>query len=418
MIVVATMVGTGVFTTTGFMVKDLGSPSAILVAWILGGLIAFAGATSYAELGAAFPKSGAEYAMLSRIYHPALGFTIGFTSFVVGFAAPIAASAIAFGSYLKAAVPGAPELVSALGLIAALTVLHARDVDTGSTWQNALTIGKIALIAIFCLGGLAFGDPALLDAPARPIGEAIGSSSFAIALIFVSYAYSGWNGSAYIAGELRDPARNVPISLLAGTAIVTALYVALNMVYFLAAPAQELSGVVEVAHVAATRLFGSGAGRALSSIIALNLISNAGAMLMTGSRVTVEMGLDYPRLRLLARRTRGGAPVVSVLLQSALAVLMVLSASFDALLTYVGFTLSIATGLAVFGVIVLRIREPELPRPYRAFGYPILPLCFVGITVWTIIEAIRERPLVVLAGIGTIGAGLLAYALVREPGNS
>lgn len=414
MLVVASMIGTGIFTTSGFLLRDLGSPGAVLIAWVIGGLLAFCGATSYAELGAAVPRSGAEYALLGRIYSPAIGFAFGWTSLVVGFAAPIAASAIAFGQYLGAAIPGAPPLLSAILLIAGLSVLHTLRLETGSAWQDGLTLAKIALIVALCLGGIFTGDVTrLVSSGEAPLFQALISPELAVGLIFVSYAYSGWNAAAYVAGEVRDPGRVLPRALLAGTAIVTLSYVALNVMYFSAAPAAALTGVVEVAAVAASHAFGEGAGRLVSFVIAFGLVPSTGALLMTGARVTEAMGRDHPLLAPLSRRTTGGAPAVSIALQSLLALVMVLSAGFDTLLTYVGFTLTVAAALTAAGVIVLRRKEPGLHRPHRAWAYPLTPLVFVGASAWMTVQALRERPVIAVFGLATIGTGLVLYFLLR-----
>lgn len=427
LLVVASMVGTGVFTTTGEILGSVPSAAAVIVAWLLGGVLALAGALSYAELGAALPRNGGEYQLLGRIYHPAVGFVAGWVSLVVGFSAPIAASGLAFGSYLSAVVPGVPPIEAAVVLIAALAALHGFDVRLGSGIQNAFTLGKILLVAGFAAAGalVAAGSnacegaeaaaeaPAALLAPAGvALGDAVLSSAFAVALIFVSFAYCGWNGAVYIAGEVRRPGRTVPLALLVGTALVVVLYVALNTVFLAAAPLPALSGVVEVGHVAAVRLFGAEAGDILSSLIALALVSSVSAMLMAGPRVYEAMGADHPRLRLLAHRTGRGGPAVAVALQAVVAIAMVLTASFGTLLAYIGFTLSISGGLTVAGVFVLRQREPGLLRPYRTWGYPVTPAAFVALSAWMVVHTLAERPEAALPGLATLGSGVLLYAAV------
>lgn len=422
MLVVASMVGTGVFTTTGFLVRDIGSLAAVLLAWALGGLLAVCGALAYAELSTALPANGGEYQLLSRIYHPSIGFVSGFTSMVVGFSAPIAAAAIAFGAYVERILP-VPPLVSALGLIVIMSTLHAVRVELGSGSQNAFTIVKVCLIVIFVAAGAGFTEPARIATTSGPTTwSAIASPSFAIGLIYVSYAYSGWNAAAYVAGEVRRPSRNLPLALLGGTIIVTGLYLGLNWIFLTAAPADALSGQVEIAHVAASHLFGPAAGKLLSTVIALGLISTVGALVMTGPRIYEAMGRDYPRLRVLSRRERGRGPVRSIALQAGLAIVMVLSARFDELLTYIGFTLALFSALTVAGVFVLRHREPELPRPYRTWGYPVTPLVSIGLMLFMVIHAFVERPVASLVGLLTLGVGLGLYALVRpsrsaEPGS-
>ncbi len=414
LLVVASMIGTGVFTTTGFLVRDIGSWPAILIAWALGGLFALSGALSYAEIVAALPRSGGEYHIISRIYHPAAGFVAGWISLVVGFSAPIAASALAFGTYLAAIVPGTQPMLAACLLVVALSLAHAVRVSVGCTVQNVFSIAKVVFILGFIVGGALVAEPSrVLAGTGRPILEATLSPELAIGLIFIFFAYSGWNGAAYVAGEVRRPERTLPLALILGTAVVTVLYLGLNTVFILAAPAEALSGVVEIGHVAAVHLFGVGAGAALSAIIALALVSSVSAQVMAGPRVYQTMGEDYPRLAWLNQKTRDGAPCRATALQSAVALLMMFTATFETLLSYIGFTLSLSAGLAVAGVMVLRRTEPDLPRPYKVWGYPATPLLFLGLAVWMVVHTLIQRPQVGFAGLATIAGGLFLWALVR-----
>jgi len=409
-LVVSSMVGTGIFTTTGLLVRDLGSPVAVLAAWLLGGVLALCGALSYGELAAALPRNGGEYQLLSRIYHPAVGFAAGLVSLVVGFSAPLAASALAFGHYLSAVFPGTPPAAAGMALVAVAAVPHAVNVRLGGRVLVSVTALEVALLAVFVAAGAARGEPArLLAGGGRTAAAALGPA-FAMALVYVSFAYSGWNGAVYLAGEVRDPSRTVPRALLAGTGGVVALYLALNVVFLAAAPAGELAGVVEVGHVAAVRLLGRDGGRALSALVALVLASSVSAMLMAGPRVYERMGLDYPPLAILARRTRHGGPAVAVALQAALALAMIATSSFAALLTYVGFTLSLVAGLTVAGVLVLRRREPGLARPVRTWGYPVTPLLFLVLSAWMVAVALVANPVSSWAGVATGAAGLLLHA--------
>jgi len=379
LVVVASMVGTGVFTTTGFLIRDIASPMAVLATWLVGGLLALCGALSYAELVAALPRNGGEYQLLARIYHPVVGFVAGWISLVVGFSAPIAASALAFGRYLGAVVEGVNPTIAALILVVALSALHAAHVTAGGAVQNVFAAAKVIVILGLVVGGLLRGDPQrLLAEGGPPLIDAVISPAFAVGLIFVSFSYSGWNGAAYLAGEVRRPSRTLPRALLLGTGMVAALYLGLNLVFLAAAPASDLAGVVEVAHVASVQLFGDRAAALLSSGIALLLVSSVSAMIMSGPRVYEAMGQDYPALRVLSRRTTHGGPVMAVALQSVVASAMLLTATFEALLTYIGFTLSLSAGLTVVGVLVLRRREPGLERPYRTCALERTSVAGVG----------------------------------------
>jgi APA family basic amino acid/polyamine antiporter len=242
------------------------------------------------------------------------------------------------------------------------------------------------------------------------------SPEFAVALVLVSFSYSGWNGAAYVAGEVRAPSRNLPLALLLGTALVTVLYLGLNAAFLAAAPAADLAGVVEVGHVAARRLSGPAAGRILSGVVAVVLASSVGAMILAGSRVYEAIGSDHRALAFLARRTSRGAPAAAVAVQVALALAMVVTSSFGALLTFIGFTLSVVAGLTVLGVVVLRLREPGLARPYRTWGYPATPLLFLALSAWMVGHSLAERPLSSLAGLGIIALGLALYLVVARSG--
>lgn len=414
LLVVANMVGTGVFTTTGFLVRDLGSPLAVLAGWLVGGLLALCGALAYGELVAALPRSGGEYHLLSRIYHPSLGFVAGWLSLVVGFSAPIAAAALAFGRYLCAIFPAFPSpVVAALVLIGLLSLLHGLHVKVGGGVQNVFASIKILLILGLIVGGLLKGDTSRLSVGGWDgVPEAVASPAFAVGLIFISFAYSGWNGAAYVAGEVRNPSKNLPLALALGTLAVIGLYLGLNVAFLSAAPASELSGVVEVGHVAAVSLFGDEAGRLLSGLISLALISSVSAMIMAGPRVYQTMGEDHRKLSFLAKRSARGGPLAAVALQAVAAGVLVVTATFETLLMYIGFTLSLCAGLTALGVMVLRRREPDLVRPYRVWGYPMTPLLFVALSMWMAGHTLVQRPWAALAGVATLLCGFVAYFVI------
>lgn len=430
LLVVANMVGVGVFTTTGYFLQGVGSPSAVLFGWFLGGVSALCGGLCYAELGAAFPRNGGEYQLLSRIYHPALGFIAGWASLIVGFSAPMAAAALAFGTYLSLINPAIPPVPSALCLTSLLAGLHMWHLGAGTSLQNAFTIQKILLMALFIGVGVLFCDPARITVslealPGSAAAEAavkgqstfwgaVLSGQFAVGLLFVSYAYAGWNSVVYTAGEIRHPERNIPLALLIGTLIVTILYVGVNFVFLAAAPAEDLAAAKEgVGHVASISLFGPKAGTLLSLMIVIGLVSTVGSFIVTGPRVLEQIGLDYPALRLLTKRRPGGGPVVAILLQASLAAILMVTGSFETLLQYAGFTLTLFSALTVLGVFVMRIREPDLPRPCRTWGYPLTPLLFLALDFWIIVFSVKQSPVVAQAGAATLISGYVVYRLVR-----
>ena len=416
LLVVASMIGTGVYTTTGFLIRDVGSPSAVLLAWAVGGVAALCGALSYGELAAALPVSGGEYSLLSRIYHPILGFMAGWVSLLVGFAAPAAAASLAFGSYLAAVVPAVPPVPAALVLLAVASVVHAMHIGWSSGFQNGFTTMKVVLGGVFVVWGLILLNPeALARVVTAPVGPGIASPGFAVGVVYVSYAYTGWNAAAYVAGEVRDPSRTLPWALGLGTAVVILFYMATNLVMLAAVPAERLAGVLEVGHVTADVLLGRGAATLVSMLICIGLVSSTGAMMLAGPRVLEAMGHDYPRLQPLARRRPGGGPVVAVALQAGVAAVLVVSAGFDDLLTYIGVTLSLSSALTVAGVFVLRRREPQLARPYRTWGYPVTPLLFLLVVAWIVAFVLWERPYTALTAGATLAAGAGLYFVVRRP---
>jgi basic amino acid/polyamine antiporter, APA family len=415
LLIVANMIGVGVFTTTGYMVQALGSPTAILCAWVCGGVAAFCGALAYAELGALFPRNGGEYRLLTRIYHPVVGFVTGWVTLIVGFSAPLASFAQAFGSHLEPLMPALPPKAAGAALIVLFAFVHALHVQAGSRFHNLVTLGKIGLILAFIAAGMIYGDVGRLAS--IDLGTAIGPVAtpvFAAQLVYVSFAYSGWNTASYIAGEFARPRRDILISVLAGTTIVMLLYFGLNAIFLMAAPAEKLAGQHNVAHVAAQSLLGPAGGKLATLLIALGLVSTVSANIMSGPRVYESIGQDYPLLKILAQRRAGGGPAVAILLQSVVALGMMVTSSFDQLLNYVSVTLSLFAAATVVGVIVLRIREPALDRPYRMWGYPVTPMIFLALEAWMIVSAVRQRPYVALASAITILSGLVFYTICRR----
>jgi APA family basic amino acid/polyamine antiporter len=416
LLIMANMIGVGVFTTTGYMLAALQSPPAILLAWAIGGLAAVCGALSYAELGAAIPRNGGEFQLLSRIYHPLLGFLAGWVALVVGFAAPLAFYAHVFGDYLSQLLPVHP-LLAGTGLILVFAVTHSLSVGQGVWVHSLATLLKLLLIALFVGLGFLRGDPARLFSGEGPsLTTAVWQSAFAVQLVYVSFSYSGWNAAAYLLGEFHNPQRDVPRVVLWGTGLVTLLYVGLNAAFLVAAPPDQLAGRDDVARVAATHLLGSNGGKFVSLLIALGLVSTASANLLTGPRVYEAMGRQHPRLQWLSLRRAGGGPVVAIALQSVLALVMLVSASFETLMSYIGVTLSLSAATTVLGLFVLRRREPSLPRPYQVWGYPVTPLVFLVLEIWMIGHALRERPVAAAWTVGTLLCGAMLYLLVgREP---
>lgn len=417
-IVVANMVGTGVFTSLGFQVVDIQSGFALLMLWAVGGLIALCGALSYGELAAAMPRSGGEYHFLSRIYHPAVGFLSGWVSATVGFAAPTALAAMALGKYAKSVWPALqPEWLS-VGVVLAFTAVHAMSRQLGSRLQVVVTAIKVLVLVAFIGAGLLAATPQPISfIPTAVSWQEVLSPAFAISLVYVSYAYSGWNAAVYLTGEVTEPQRNLPRILLVGTAAVLLLYIGLNFVFLYSTPLDKLKGQVEVGFVAATQIFGSIGGRLMGSIIAVLLLSTISSMIFAGPRVVQVMGEDLPTLGGLAKLSATGIPVRATLFQTALTLLFIVTSTFEQVLLYAGFVLSLFTFMTVLGLFVLRVRQPELPRPYRAWGYPLTPLLFLLLNGWTLWFIVHDKPKESLYGLVTVFVGLLIYfvSLRRQP---
>ncbi|HEY5705937.1 MAG TPA: amino acid permease [Terrimicrobiaceae bacterium] len=408
----ANMIGTGVFTSLGFQVQAIPSPFLILLVWALGGAVALCGALSYAELAAALPRSGGEYNFLSAIYHPAIGFMGGFVSVTVGFSAPIALSAMALGKYTTAALSGIPaQWVSALAVVL-LAAAHSFTVRASGNFQVVITSLKVGLIAAFIGLGFIIGGP-WIPAPRSGDFGLIFSGPFAVSLMFVLYSYSGWNAAAYIIGEVREPQRTVPGALLLATIIVTVLYVLLNAVFLASGPMDTFVGKIEVGEIAARSLLGEQGGRVMAALIAGGLISSISAMTWAGPRVAQAVGRDFPALRFFAQTSLGGAPRTAIVVQTLLVLLMLATSTFETVLLYAQFSILACSFLTVLGVLVLRWRQPMLPRPFRCFGYPLTPIAFLALNLFAMVYTAIERPEQALAGLATLLLGIGLYFLAR-----
>jgi APA family basic amino acid/polyamine antiporter len=356
------------------------------------------------------PRSGGEFHFLSKTYHPMLGFLTGWVSITVGFAAPIAAAAIAFGQYFSRVFPVVPPLAIAPLIVIIISLIHTKNLQVGSYFQTILTVLKVLLIVVVILCGLFLAEPQSLSfLPASGDWQLIFSSPFAISLVYVTYAYSGWNASVYIASEVKEPEKNVPRSLLAGTLIVMVLYLLLNFIFLYTTPLNELAGQLEVGYLAANRIFGPQGGQIMSLLISFGLLSSISSMVWAGPRVTQVIGEDIPFFKPLAKKNANGIPYYAILLQLFIVLVLVLTSTFDAVITFLGFTLTLSSFLTVLGVFVHRVRFPDVPRPYKTWGYPLTPIIFLAISLWMLIYIFRDKPAESLAGLGTIALGLPVY---------
>ena len=409
-IVIANIIGTGVFTSLGFQLADIQSGFPLLMLWMVGGIAALCGALCYGELSAALPRSGGEYHFLSEIYHPALGFMAGFVSATVGFAAPVALAAMAFGRYFHGVFSFGSPIVISFILIWIIALFHFGNLRHGSAFQNLWTIVKLLLIAALIAAGL-------LVEPKQPItflpqsGDttSIFSGAFAVSLVYVMYSYSGWNASSYIIAEVKQPERNVPRSLLVGTLVVIAAYVLLNGVFIATTPESEMRNQLEIGLIAGKHIFGENGGRIVGAVICLGLVSAISSMTWIGPRVTMSMGEDHWLLRFLGRKNSQGVPTNAVILQLLIVNLLLLTGSFQGVVQYIQFALLLCSLLTVLGVIILRVTRPNISRPYRVWLYPMPPIIFVAITTWMMIYLLRSQTTESIAGLLTALVGFLLY---------
>jgi APA family basic amino acid/polyamine antiporter len=419
-LIVANMIGTGVFTSLGFQLVDIDSGFAILMLWATGGVAALCGALCYAELGTCLPRSGGEYNFLGEIYHPAAGFVSGWVSASIGFAAPIAAVSIAFAKYCGAIFPdlASPhiEKALALALVLGMAGLHSVSHRVSGGSQTGLTLVKVMLIALFCLAGLTFiSDPQPVSfAPSAEAWAQMTTPAFAVSLIYVSYAYTGWNAATYITGELESPQRSLPFILLAGTLTVAVLYLLLHIVFLRAAPIEAMRGEVEIGYIAARGIFGEGGGRLAGGMLALLLLSTVSAMTLAGPRALQAIGEDFTALRWLGRTTKDGVPNVAIWTQTAIAAFFVMTQTFKTIIVFAGSLLAFNSLLAVLGLFILRKRMGADKSAFRVPLYPVVPLVYLAITTLTLFYIALTSPSTVTGAVILIGAGLAFYGISKR----
>jgi APA family basic amino acid/polyamine antiporter len=440
MILCGIVIGSGIFTSTGLMAAYLPSPGWILLAWAGGGLITLAGALTFAELGAAMPRAGGHYVYLNEAYGPLWGFLCGWILFLVYMSGGIAALAAAFSEYLGGfwpavstgrqlfavdVLPGPPELVwrvSAGQVVAAVSIMILSGVNwwgvrEGKLVQNVLTVIKIGVLAVIVVLGLTATKGRGFDLVWRPAGLDFSQLlvAFGVALVAVSWAFDGWNNVNFAAGEIRDPAKNLPRALFLGTAGVTLLYVLVNVVYFRGVSLAEMSGEVRIAEQAATALFGGRAGVLVGTAVMISILGSLNGSILTGPRIYYAMAKDGLFFRQAARvHPRNRTPDVAIAMQAVWACALALTGTFVQLFTFVMFV-SILFWIAAAGaVIVLRVKRPDLPRPYRVPGYPAVPVLFMLAAAGILVSSLRESPVESLAGLGLTALGIPVYIIWKK----
>jgi APA family basic amino acid/polyamine antiporter len=427
-IVVANMVGAGIFTTSGLLMAGLKDPVLMMVLWAVGGIIALCGALSYGELGAAMPEAGGEYLFLSKLYNPLFGFLSGWVSFMVGFSAPIAASALGFSEYFRRAVFDSPDGLDhagimhtalagkllAVSIILIFTFIHYRGIKYGARIQNVLTILKVALIMTLLVAGFTSGKGDMSNfSKGGSIAPGIaGWKTIGLSLMWIMFAYSGWNASTYLGAEIKNPSKILPRSLLYGTGIVIFLYMGINMLYVFGINPEKMKGVISVGGLAMGNLFGRSADILFSLLIAFALFSSLSAFIIIGPRVYYSMAKDGLFFKSASRiHKKFLVPSNSILLQCIIAVVMVLSGTFEQVLTYMGFALGVFPILTVFGVIKLR---RDSPKAVRMPGYPVTQILYIVTGLLILGLAYAERPLESSIAALTVLAGIPAYYIFKR----
>jgi APA family basic amino acid/polyamine antiporter len=426
-IVVATMVGTGVFTGLGWQIFGMFTPDQtasgfpILMLWVVGGIAALCGALSYAEFTCMMPRSGGEYHLLGQAYHPLIGFLAGWVSVTAGFSAPIAATAMLFGQYIHRLWGNVDATMIAYAVVAALTLLQLSGVRVIAKFQVSMTVMKALLIVAFIAGAYFFSQHGMnTEVLKSHAGDSkhIFSESFASALFYVMYAYAGWNGAVYVAGEMKNPQRNLPLALLLGTLIVMVLYVGINAVFLMGGNWSDMAGhwqdprttkLEEVAFVAANEIFGGRGGWWMSALIAFGLLSTVNAILWTGAAVLRVIGQDMRALCWLNASDQRGEPVGAVLFMTNLVLLLLGTGSFDSLVNYIQALLQLCSMMVVIAVVWWRIKKPDAPRPFRIPLFPLPPIIFIGVSIWMLYAITEKKPTETAWGLITLVIGTLIY---------
>jgi len=423
--VVANMIGTGIFTSLGFQLVHFSSPFVILALWIIGGVIALCGSFSYAELASRLPGSGGEYQFISKIYGRAAGFLAGWISLVAAFTAPVAAAAFICARLLLGSVR--PEyaadpqlsrplcLLIALAIIMSVTWMNEKRVEVLSSFQNLFVLLKLGLILVFIGAGFYLGT----SQPISYVPKAIDfkdflKPEFTVSLVFVGYAFSGWNAATYIASEIKDQKRNLPRALIVGTLIVTVLYLLLNAVFLYSTPMASMRLKEEVASVVAQNIFGVRGGQLISLLISLCLVSAISSMIWAGSRVAFTMGKNHRGLKVFAQENSNGRPVRALRFQAVISIVLLCSMTFEKIIYYMGFILSLCTFFCVLGLFILRYRQPKQEVAYVATGFPWTSLTFLVMTGGIIAYLTSQDKASAISSVGTLVVGYVVYQIFER----
>jgi basic amino acid/polyamine antiporter, APA family len=432
MLISGDMIGIGIFVTTGAIAETLPTPGGVLLVWLFGGLLALAGALSCAELSASLPYAGGDYIYIREAYGKLMGFLSGWSSFLVTFSGAIAFLAVGFTGFMAFFFPvlGSQEaffsatvaglsikgtIGTLFGIIVVLLVsaLHCLGVRQGTFTQNVLTILKIGSLAVIILFGVLLGKGDM--AHFRPLFDwqkITNFSVFAAAFIPAIFAYSGWNAVIYIAGEVKDPEKNLPRALLWANLLVISLYLAINLVYIYGVPATEMKGALRVSEVATTALFDQQTSAWITAMITVSILGALNAVTMIGPRIYYAMARDGVFFKRLARvHPTFGTPTNAIVLQAVWACFLILTGTFGTLFTYVSVIITLFSAFTIGSVMVLRWKRPELKRPYKLWGYPVVPIAFIVANFWIVWGSLVEKPWESLWGVFIVGLGIPAYVI-------
>lgn len=406
-LVAANMVGTGAFTSLGFQLESISNTWSIISLWMLGGIIALFGAFSYAELGTLMSKSGGEYHYLSKIYHPFVGYLSGWVSLTVGFTAPIALSAMAMGAYTSKFLPFSNGSI-AIGSIILITLVHSFSLRQSSRFQNVFTLLKIAVLFLLVFLGFWYTPEVSSFNWDNSWQSELILPAYAVSLIYVTYAYSGWNAAAYIVEEIKQPKKNLPKALISATVLVTALYILIQLAFLYQAPLEAIKGKLEVGQIVAEQMLGAEGGKIISFTIAFLLISSISAMVWVGPRVTQAMSKDHQLWKFLGKNNHKGIPVKAIWFQTAVSIALILTGTFEQVLLYSGFILQLFTAVTVLGVILVRFREKN-HSGYKSPFFPWIQIIYLVVSIWVLSFLAFDRPYESLLGVFNLAIGALTY---------
>ena len=415
-LVVSSMIGTGVFTSLGYQLLDIQSGFSIIMLWFIGGVISLFGALSYSELASALPKSGGEYYLLSRILHPSIGLSAGIISATVGFSAPAVLAAIALANYLKPIFVNINVSILAATVIILLNILHSFSLGVGKSFQVWSTLLKLFTMILFIFAGIFFSDKQNISfSPKLEDLKIVLSPEFAVNLVWVSYAYAGWNSSVYVVGEIVKPNKNIFKSILIGTLLVAVFYVMLNYVFLVVSPIESLKGEIEIGYISSVNLFGEKSAKLISILIGLLLLSTVSSYVYVGPRIIQAIGEDYDKLSFLSKINQNGVPFNAFIIQLVISLGFILSSTFEEVVLYTGIILIITTSITVCSLIYLRLKEPDLNRPYKVWGYPFTPFIFIILNTWILVYTVYLKPTESIIGICLMIFSLgLFFVLKRE----